>query len=291
MDKNFLTEHKLTEDVNRFKEIFEYKTPNTSRTSLKEYSFRSNYGMEEADDEQQQDNQQQPPMNAPQGQMDAEPPQGQQPQMGPDMNGGQPPMQPDMEGGNMDMMPPQQPMGNEQMPSMDDAQMPQEQPIGPDMGEMSEDNIDTEEMESNDEVIDVDDLTHSQEETENKVDVVDDRLTKLLKIVNKYEKALEASTEKLEALKTEFEKRNPTEEEKLNIRSQSSYPYSESPRQFWDNLSARNPNYNVIYDNDVPTSEEDKKYVLRKRDIDGFDMRSIADTLNVDQKLSDYLDF
>lgn len=280
MDKNFLTEHKLTEDVNRFKEIFEYKTP---KTSLKEYRFNTQQ-VSEADDENPQNGaqQQQPPMQGGGDMGMMSPQQGQ---------GGQ--QQPPMDGsGDMGMMPPQQgQMGDGQMPPMDDGGMGQEPPMGPDMGEMAEDNIDTEEMESDDEVIDVDDLTQSQEETENKVDVVDDRLTKLLQIVGKYEQALEANTEKLEALKAEFEKRNPTEEEKLNIRSQSSYPYSESPRDYWENLSEKNPNYNVIYDNDVPTSEEDKKYVLKKSDIDGFDMKSVADTLNIDQKLSDYLDF
>ena len=57
---------------------------------------------------------------------------------------------------------------------------------------------------------------------------------------------LHISKESINALKTEFEKRNPTEEERLNIRSQSSYPYSETPKGYWAEKMKENPHYNVM---------------------------------------------
>jgi len=93
------------------------------------------------------------------------------------------------------------------------------------------------------------------------------------------------------ALKDEFEKRNPTEEEKLNIRSQTSYPYSETPKDYWTHKTSENPHYNVIYNNDVAPSDEQKEFEIRKSDIDGLNMKSISDTLDMKQDLNKYLGF
>lgn len=99
--------------------------------------------------------------------------------------------------------------------------MPQQQDNG---------GIETTPMQDGDEVIDVDDLTNSQKETEYKIDGVDDRLIKIARVIDKLIPAIEANNSKIEDLKAEFEKRNPTEAEKLNLRSQSSFPYSVKPK-------------------------------------------------------------
>ena len=52
-----------------------------------------------------------------------------------------------------------------------------------------------------------------------------------------------------------------------------------------------NPHYNVMYDNEVAPSEEEKKFEIKKSDIDGLNMKEIADSLDVDQNLNDYLKF
>ena len=157
--------------------------------------------------------------------------------------------------------------------------------------EVENDGIETQEMESDDEVIDVDDLTQSQEATEYKLDGVDDRLSKIYAVVQKFSDQLEKNEESIMALKDEFEKRNPTEEEKLNIRSQSSYPYSETPKDYWDKKTQENPHYNVMYNNEVSPSEEQKKFEITKDDISGLNMKSISDTLDIDQSLNKYLGF
>ena len=160
--------------------------------------------------------------------------------------------------------------------------MPQQQDNG---------GIETTPMQDGDEVIDVDDLTNSQKETEYKIDGVDDRLIKIARVIDKLIPAIEANNSKIEDLKAEFEKRNPTETEKLNLRSQSSFPYSVKPKDYWNNKS-QDGNYNVIYDNGVDPNKEDKEYVLKQKDIDNAasDDRSTYKTFDIPKQLTDYFD-
>lgn len=220
--------------------------------------------------------------------------------MGGDPNGGMPPMggdpnamggEPNMMGGdpNGEMPPMDDPnaMGgdpNGEMPPMDDPNaMGDEEGI---------EDIDMETEQPGDEVIDVDELTQSQETTEFKVDNVDDKLNKVLKIISKFNDAIEANDQKIEDLKKEFQKRNPTAEETLNLRSLASYPFSERPDEYWKKQQQEHPNYNVISDNDVSTADEQKEFEIRKGDIDNFNERDIMKSLGESHiKLSDFLQF
>ena len=160
-----------------------------------------------------------------------------------------------------------------------------------DIPQQDNSGIETTPMQDGDEVIDVDDLTNSQKETEYKIDGVDDRLIKIARVIDKLIPAIEANNNKIEDLKAEFEKRNPTETEKLNLRSQSSFPYSVKPKDYWDNKS-QDGNYNVIYDNGVDPNKEDKEYVLKQKDIDNTasDDRSTYKTFDIPKQLTDYFD-
>ena len=296
MDKNFIKNNQLDEAVERFKQIAEYKSPKQSlhklyekKHKLNEYTFITAPQINE--DGEENDGELQNPEN---------------------MNGGG--QMNNQQGGNIAPDPSNQ-MGDMngqndgEMPT-DGSQMPQNDvQQGNDMNgdmqmngtegdmtdfsepEVEDDGIETQEMESDDEVIDVDDLTQSQEATEYKLDGVDDRLSKIYPVVQKFSDQLEKNEESIMALKDEFEKRNPTEEEKLNIRSQSSYPYSETPKDYWDKKTQENPHYNVMYNNEVSPSEEQKKFEITKDDISGLNMKSISDTLDIDQSLNKYLGF
>lgn len=235
-----------------------------------------------------------PPMNDPNamgpdpnGEM---PPMGGDPNaMGGDPNGAMPPMDdPNAMGGDpnaMDGGP------NGEMPPMDDPNM-----MGDDSNAMGDEDdiedIDIETEQPGDEVVDVDELTQSQETTEFKVDNVDDKLNKVLKIISKFNDAIEANDQKIEDLKKEFQKRNPTAEETLNLRSLTSYPFSERPDEYWKKQQEEHPNYNVISDNDVSTADEQKEFEIRKGDIDNFNERDIMKSLGESHiKLSDFLQF
>ena len=201
--------------------------------------------------------------------------------MGADPNGEIPPMDdPNAMGGDPNAMG-ADPNGG--MPPMDDPNM---------MGGEGIEDIDMETEQPGDEVVDVDELTQSQEATEFKVDNVDDKLNKVLKIISKFNDAIEANDQKIEDLKKEFQKRNPTAEETLNLRSLASYPFSERPDEYWKKQQQDHPNYNVISDNDVSTADEQKEFEIRKGDIDNFNERDIMKSLGESHiKLSDFLQF
>lgn len=250
------------------------------------------------------------------GQNEADDPQN-QPQAGPEMGGApQPapgqadvPMQ-DMNGG----MPPMDnavPQGGEQMPPMDNAMPPmdgQQPPMeipaddqmdvtgGMDLPDANYDGADIEDIDMdgvgpNDEVIDVDDLTQSQEAAEYKIDGVDEKLTTLGAVVSKFIEALKQNDSKIDDLKAEFEKRVPTEEERLNLRSVSSVPYMQTPGEYWSNKIEQNPRYNVMHDNTIAPKDEQKEFELRKSDLAGIDDRTIADSFDYPTNLKDILDF
>lgn len=126
-----------------------------------------------------------------------------------------------------------------------------------------------------DEVLDVDDLTNSQEAAEYKIDGVNDKLTKLMAIAGKFAKAIEDNEAKLEDLKTELERRNPTDMEKINLRSQNSQPFNVAPSDYWKNATEKNPNYQVVSDNEVSPNEEDKVYTITDDDLRDFKSREV----------------
>ena len=270
MDQEFIKKYHLEEASKRFQQICEY-------TFMTEPVLS-----EEGDDDQENMSMNTPERQGGQpSQMGSAPNQGQEQGQGEQMQAppqgaqqGQPPLQNGMDdaGAGVGDQPTLQ-GGGQEMP--DDIGFDVE-----DEGGMGED----------DEVIDVDDLTQAQEASDAKIDGVNDKLTTLMNVVNMFTKAIENNDAKIEDLKAEFEKRNPTEEEKMNIRSQASYPYTELPRDYWEKKSAENPYYNVIMDNDVSTSDEDKQYEIRRGDIDVNDA-SIGKTLDMPSKLKDFIDF
>lgn len=296
MDKNFIKNNQLDEAVERFKQIAEYKSPKQSlhklyerKHKLNEYTFITAPQVNE--DGEENDGELQKPENMNGGeQMNSQ----QGGNIAPDASN----QMGDMNGQNDGVMPTdgsQMPQDNVQQGNgmNGDMQMNSTEGDMADLGEpeVENDGIETQEMESDDEVIDVDDLTQSQEATEYKLDGVDDRLSKIYAVVQKFSDQLERNEESIMALKDEFEKRNPTEEEKLNIRSQSSYPYSETPKDYWNKKTQENPHYNVMYNNEVSPSEEQKKFEITKNDISGLNMKSISDTLDINQSLNKYLGF
>lgn len=239
--------------------------------------------IEEADDDQNQD-----PMAG-----GADPnamggaPGGQDPTMGGGMPGGEDPMagggqDPNAMGGTPDGQDPMAGGGDMGgMPGGEDPMAGGADPMapGPDMGGMEE-----AEPEEDENVIDVDDLTKAQEKTNDKVNAVgkdlgkvDTRIEKLLGAIDKLEDMFDKNNQDIESLRQEFEKRNPTQTEKLNLRSLDSYPFNAKPNEYWDN-KAQNSNYSAYADNDEPTTQE---YVITNNDVDDFTDSAVADSFNI----------
>ena len=268
VNNKLIKDYKLSEAIKRFNQI-------------NEYTFISSPPLtEDGEDEPTNDAQQ-----SQNGEEQMQSPNNQS------LSGGAPPMEePQQSQGGQDGI--QQPMTDGGQ-GMNDTQQqpPQELPIsGGEMNGEATMEDDISEMQPDDEVIDVDDLTDAQEQTEEKVDGVNQQLLRLLKVVSKYSDAIDQQNKEIESLKKEFEKRNPTEEERLNIRSQSGYPYSEKPKDFWNKKMKDNPNYNVMFDNEVPVNKEQEKFDIKRGDLDGMNYREIADSFDKDpQELMDYL--
>lgn len=124
-----------------------------------------------------------------------------------------------------------------------------------------QDNVEGEDSEEV--VINIDDLVQSQKSTEEQVLNISDRLSELSSIVKDFNDAIESLSVSTEELKNEFEKRLPTDIETLTIRSLSSYPFDKNIDKYWDEKQ-KNSHYRV---NTEDNSKEKEEYVIRKRDI------------------------
>ena len=142
-----------------------------------------------------------------------------------------------------------------------------------------------------DEVIDVDDLTNSQEETEKKIDALSGKFEKLMSSLDGLEKRIsdiDAHTnEYLGRIENEFDKRNPTPMQRMTMRSTKSAPYAMTPNEYMNNYAPEN--YSDADDNN---GADDPQYKITKGDIDDFtDYSSIANEFNGKMGLHDILGY
>ena len=132
-------------------------------------------------------------------------------------------------------------------------------------------------LQPDDDVIDVSDLTDSQEETQEDVEKLNDKFENVMKYLGKFEELIKSNDEKINDLKAEFEKRNPTQVEKLSMQTARSYPFNTTPEEYWDN-KVQTSNYRTDDDNN---GKEQGQYVITKNDIDGAtDWKTISDSLD-----------
>lgn len=150
----------------------------------------------------------------------------------------------------------------------------------------------TETLQPEDEVIDVDDLTQSQENAEKKLDKMSAKFEKLMgamEILIKQNAERDSKEAEAEArLKSELEKRIPTPQQRMSMRSTKSSPYSMTPNEYMNNYAPEN-----YSDEDDNNGADDAQYQITKNDIDKFtDFNSIAKELDVEhQGLHDILGF
>lgn len=197
--------------------------------------------------------------------------------MGGDPNGGMPPAPGgDMGGDPNGGMPPE--------PGMDDGSIPP--PPGGDDGMMPPmgDDEDLGGGEDDYDIIDVDQIADAQEKTYKRINKVgrnlgdvDDRITKLMNAIDKMETMIDSQNTEIESLKHELIKRNPTQTEKLNLRSLDSYPFNVKPDEFWKNSNSVKDNYVTYSDNDEPTTQE---YEITEDDIENYNENDIANSFN-----------
>jgi hypothetical protein len=144
--------------------------------------------------------------------------------------------------------------------------------------------------ENEDTVIDVDDITNAQEKMNDKVNVVgqdlgkvDNKIEALLQSLAKMETMIDNNNQEIAKFKAEFEKRNPTQTEKLNLRSLDSYPFNVNPKDYWAQKGGDpNSNYSGFANNAEPTTQE---YVITNNDVDDFNEREIDKSFDIEDEL------
>ena len=140
------------------------------------------------------------------------------------------------------------------------------------------------EPETDETVIDVDDLTDAQNKINQKVNSVgmdlsnvSGQLNKLMTYIQKMDSLIDQNNSKIEAFQNDLEERLPTETEKLELRVTDSNPFNVKTKDYWDNVSKK---YDVNGE-----SEKEEEYVITDGDIDNFSDASIAKTFTVSEDL------
>ena len=279
MDKQFLEKHNLTEAQKRFQSILEYVQTDGAHTL-------------------QEDDPQGPPQppqggapggDGPMGGPGGDPMGGGMPGPGGDPMGGGAPGGPDA-GGAPGADPnaggaPNAPSGVEGFepqvgdPNAPMGSAPDAMPPAPDEGGEDE------------EVIDVDELVDAQDDTKVKVAKLDGKIDALIKLIDKFESDIDQNNAHIDELKSEFEKRNPTQVEKMTLRAKQGYPFAQSPDEYWSDKEQEG-NYSPEDDNN---GVGDERYQITKNDVDNItDWASIYKSIDdgsFHQDLRDILKF
>lgn len=135
---------------------------------------------------------------------------------------------------------------------------------------------------SEDEVeLDVTDLVQGTEAAKDTANMANQKIDQLMGMVDSLEGKLDSMdgiTNKIDNLENELEKRAPTPEEKIEMRSLDSYPYNLKLTDFW---AEKDGQYDVMGVNDE-NGEEDE-YTLTQKDIEGdYNESSIRSTFDDD---------
>ena len=130
-----------------------------------------------------------------------------------------------------------------------------------------------------DDVVDVSELTDAQEDTEKEIEQMDNKFSAVMKQLGAFEELIRNNDDKIEQLKAEFERRNPTQVEKLSMNTAKGGPFNVSPEEYWDEKQATS-NYSI---EDDDNGKEQGQYVITANDVNGsVDWKSIADSLDDD---------
>lgn len=128
-----------------------------------------------------------------------------------------------------------------------------------------------------DEVVDITELTDKQDDIEDQIKEVGGKFEEVLKAIGSFEELIKSNDEKIEDLKAEIERRNPTQIEKLGNQKTLSYPFNVTPEEYWKDKEA-NSNYST---EDDDNGKEQGQYVITANDVNGdTNWRAIADSLD-----------
>lgn len=126
--------------------------------------------------------------------------------------------------------------------------------------------------------LDVTELVNGTKEAKQSADNANANVERLLSMVDTLQAKLDSMSQisnKIDTLEKELEKRVPTDEEKIQLRSLDSYPYNVKLSDFW---ADRESPYTT--GNEDENKDEDGNYVLTNQDIEDMDAQKIKSSFN-----------
>lgn len=138
----------------------------------------------------------------------------------------------------------------------------------------AEDTMEPEAMDDESVDLDVTELVKGSQEAKASADEANAKIERLLGMVDKLEGQLSSMGQisaKIDGLEKELEKRIPTPDEKVGLRSKDSYPYNIKLSDFWADKK------DSPYSNEEEEEGKDAEgnYVLTQDDVDNFDANNI----------------
>ena len=128
---------------------------------------------------------------------------------------------------------------------------------------------------SDEEVIDVDELVDGQKSNQDAIEKLTDKFESFLEKFSEFQGELKANADFMAKLEGEFEKRNPTSVEKMTMRSLQSKPFQETPEEYMKYDAPEN--YSPEDDNN---GVGEPRYTITRDDVkNATDYSSIAKTL------------
>ena len=152
-----------------------------------------------------------------------------------------------------------------------DAEIPADDTIPPAEDEMAPEGMDDESVD-----LDVTELVKGSQEAKASADEANAKIERLLGMVDKLENQLSSMGQisaKIDGLEKELEKRVPTPDEKVELRSMDSYPYNIKLSDFW--ADHKDSPYDAGQNDDEEGKDEEGNYVLTQDDVDNFDANNI----------------
>ena len=167
----------------------------------------------------------------------------------------------------------------------------EEDPFGDEEGGEEEDPFGDEEVGNEEEPVedevelDVTELVKGSEEAKLSADAANEKIDKLMGMIGNLENqisSMDKISTKIDDLESELQKRAPTPEEKIEMRSLDSYPYNMKLTDFWANQKDQ---YDIIPD-------EEKEYILNKQTIDkDYSDETVKDSFDDDNNEYEEEDF
>lgn len=130
--------------------------------------------------------------------------------------------------------------------------------------------------------LDVTDIVNKSEAAKQSSDEANSKIGEIMSKLGELESKLpnmEKISKEIENLQKDIERRNPTEVEKLEMRSMNSYPYNLKLTDYWNDENQDDDGYEITNGENQEFENKDKEYVLTKDDVeDSYTENSIKDT-------------